>query len=75
VTLRTWEREETGKKFWHYELVEVKALLEEAAKGKLEMRQESAQNPKPGSCTVKDGKGNMKFALYFDGGHTRLSES
>ena len=72
VTLRAWEREEKGKKFWHYELVEIpKALLEEAAKGKLEMRLESTQNPKPGYCTVKDGKGNVKFALYFDGGTER----
>ena len=72
VTLRAWEREEKGKKFWHYELVEIpKALLEEAAKGELEMRLESTQNPKPGYCTVKDGKGNVKFALYFDGGTER----
>jgi hypothetical protein len=23
VTLRAWEREEKGNKFWHYELVEI----------------------------------------------------
>jgi type II restriction enzyme len=72
VTLRAWEREDKGKKFRHYELVEIpKALLEEAAKGELQMRLESTQNPKPGYCTVKDGKGNVKFALYFDGGTER----
>ncbi len=72
LTLRAWERDEKGRKFWHYELVEIpKALLEEAAKGELEMRLESMQNPKPGYCTVKDGKGNVKFALYFDGGTER----
>ena len=72
VTLRAWEYEEKGKTFWHYELVEIpKALLEEAEKGQLEMRLESTQNPKPGYCTVKDGKGNVKFALYFDGGTER----
>jgi hypothetical protein len=47
------------------------ALLEEAAKGELEMRLESTQNPTPGYCTVKDGRGNVKFALYFDGGTER----
>jgi hypothetical protein len=72
VTLRAWERDEKNKRFWHYELVEIpKALLEEAVKGELEMRLESKQNPKPGYCIVKDGKGNVRFALYFDGGTER----
>lgn len=72
LSLRAWERTEFGKTFWHYELVEIpKALLQEAAKGKLEMRMESSQNPKPGYCVVHDGLGDTKFALYFDGGTER----
>jgi type II restriction enzyme len=56
----------------HYELVEIpKALLLEAKDGKLEMRMESKQFPKPGYCTVSDVNGNMKFQLYFDGGTER----
>jgi hypothetical protein len=72
LSLRAKSRIEKGKTFWHYELVEIpKTLLEEAAKGKLEMRMESTQNPKPGYCVVSDGKGGAKFALYFDGGTER----
>jgi len=72
ITLRAASRVEKGKTFWHYELVEIpKALLEEAANGKLDMRLDSTQMPKPGYCTVGDGKGGAKFALYFDGGGER----
>ena len=71
LSLRALKRIENGKVHWHYELVEIpKALLEEAAKGKLEMM-DSRQNPKPGYCTVKDAKGDVKFQLYFDGGTER----
>jgi hypothetical protein len=72
LSLRALKRTEKGKVYWHYELVEIpKALLEEAANGKLEMRMRSKQKPKPGYCTVTDGKGNVKFQLYFDGGTER----
>jgi hypothetical protein len=72
LSLRALSRVEEGKVYWHYELVEIpKALLEEAANGRLEMRMDSTQNPKPGYCTVSDRKGNVKFQLYFDGGTER----
>jgi type II restriction enzyme len=72
VSLRASCRVERGKTFWHYELVEIpKALLGEAANGKLEMKLDSTQNPKPGYCTVSDANGTVKFALYFDGGGER----
>jgi len=72
LSLRAISRAENGKVYWHYELVEIpKKLLEEAADGKLEMMLESKQGAKPGYCTVLDGKGNMKFQLYFDGGSER----
>jgi hypothetical protein len=72
LSLRAMVQTKGGKVHWHYELVEIpKALLQEAAHGKLEMRQESEQNPKPGYCTVSDGSGGIKFALYFDGGTER----
>lgn len=58
--------------FQFYELVEIpKALLEEAAKGKLEMHHGSSQMPKPGYCTITDAAGATKFQLYFDGGTER----
>jgi type II restriction enzyme len=48
-------------------LVEIpKALLLEAGRGELQMAVNSKQFPKPGTCTVKDDKGRMKFLLYFD---------
>jgi hypothetical protein len=72
LSLRAASREQMGKTFWHYELVEIpKALLAEAANGELKMQMDSRQNPKPGYCTVKDGNGSVKFALYFDGGGER----
>lgn len=72
LSLRAFNVVEKGKTSWHYELVEIpKALLSEAARGRLEMMQESKQNPKPGYCTVKDSAGQIKFRLYFDGGGER----
>ena len=57
---------------WHYELVEIpKHLLELAASGKLEMKRNSKQYPKPGYCHVSDKTGNLIFQLYFDGGSER----
>ena len=54
-----------------YELVEIpKTLLEQAANGKLDMRMDSRQMPKPGYCTVSDKSGTA-FQLYFDGGTER----
>ncbi len=32
---------------------------------------DSKQNPKPGTCTVIDAAGQVKFQLYFDGGTER----
>lgn len=55
-----------------YELVEIpKALMLEAARCELEVREGSRQNPKPGYGYVRDAKGQLKFALYFDGGTER----
>lgn len=72
LSLRALSRMEKGKVYWHYELVEIpKALLEQAAKGKLEMMMDSRQTPKPGYCTVRDARGVIKFQLYFDGGTER----
>jgi hypothetical protein len=52
---------------WKYELVEIpKTLLEEAKNGRLEMKNNSIQMPKPGYCYVES-----KFDLYFDGGGER----
>ena len=57
---------------WRYELVEIpKALLQEAAAGKLSVCRDSKQSPKPGYCDVTDAAGNIKFQLYFDGGTER----
>src|SRR5712692_1425208 len=72
LSLRAFKKVEQGKTYWHYELVEIpKALLLEAAGGKLEMMQQSTQDPKPGYCTVEDSRGQVKFRLYFDGGGER----
>jgi type II restriction enzyme len=55
-----------------YELVEIpKKLLLECRRGEFEMRMESRQSPKPGYCTVRDRKSEVKFQLYFDGGTER----
>ena len=57
---------------WHYELVEIpKALFEEARDGKLSIRRQSTQSPKPGYCDVKEPRGELKYQLYFDGGTER----
>ena len=57
---------------WSYELVEIpKDLLLEAKAGKLEMRFNSKQMPKPGYCYVKGADSEDKFQLYFDGGTER----
>ncbi len=60
------------KDTWHYELVEIpKPLLEKAMDGRLEMKHESTQNPKPGYCYVTNEHGDTMFNLYFDGGTER----
>lgn len=61
-----------GPERYHYELVEIpKALFQEAQQARLEIREDSRQNPKPGYGYVTDPRGNQKFALYFDGGTER----
>lgn len=53
-------------------LVEIpKLLLEEARDGKLSIRHQSKQSPKPGYCDVKEPRGALKYQLYFDGGTER----
>ncbi len=62
-----------GKKNFHekYELVEIpKDLLLKAKNGKIEMRHESKQNPKPGYCYIYENDEKI-FELYFDGGTER----
>lgn len=55
-----------------YELVEIpKSLLLEAANCELEICSKSKQNPQPGYGYVKDKDGQLKYALYFDGGAER----
>ena len=71
--LRRWidAPEELGP-VHNYELVEIpKALLQEAKGGTFKWMADSRQNPKPGYCTISDGKGGCKFELYFDGGTER----
>ena len=68
LTLRALQRDPE----WCYELVEIpKALLQKAAFGKLEMRTNSRQMPKPGYCHVRSSDGVDIFQLYFDGGTER----
>lgn len=56
---------------WIYELVEIpKGLLEKAKDGRLEMKSQSKQHPKPGYCYV-ESDGTELFQLYFDGGSER----
>lgn len=65
-------RSPNGGTLYVYELVEIpKALLLEAANFPCKMKHDSRQNPKPGSCYVYDGRGRVKFELYFDGGTER----
>ncbi|NJK91728.1 MAG: restriction endonuclease [Blastochloris sp.] len=60
-----------GEPSYRYELVEIpKGLLSKAAQGRLGMRTESSQNPKPGYCYIEE-KGDPLFSLYFDGGGER----
>lgn len=57
---------------YEYELVEIpKDLLLRAKDGKIEMRHESRQTPKPGYCTVTNSLGGCLCSLYFDGGTER----
>ena len=60
-----------GDPIFRYELVEIpKQLFLKASGGRLEMKDESSQNPKPGYCYVEDN-GVPLFSLYFDGGGER----
>lgn len=60
-----------GTPSYRYELVEIpKPLLAKAVNGRLEMKTDSSQNPKPGYCYVEEG-GESLFSLYFDGGGER----
>lgn len=57
---------------WRYELVEIpKSLLLEATNGTLAVSEKTKQETSPGYCRVCDGKGNLKFELYFDAGSER----
>ena len=57
---------------WKYELVEIpKELLALARSGRLEMKINSRQSPKPGYCYVYAQDGRKLFDLYFDGGTER----
>lgn len=57
---------------WKYELVEIpKQILELARGGRLEMKLDSKQFPKPGYCFVYSDSGEKLFELYFDGGTER----
>ncbi|MEO6788478.1 MAG: restriction endonuclease, partial [Chthoniobacteraceae bacterium] len=68
LTLRTISKAPN----WHYELVEIpKPLLAQAKDGKLEMKLESKQSPKPGYCHVRDADGQPLFHLDFDAGSER----
>ena len=71
-TLRHLLRQEAGVEEHYYELVEIpKALLSEAKSGTITMQSKSKQNPQPGYCRVTDAAGDLRFALYFDGGTER----
>lgn len=60
-----------GDPTYKYELIEVpKELFLKAKTGRLEMKTESAQNPKPGYCYVEEN-GQKLYSLYFDGGGER----
>lgn len=62
----------SGGTIYIYELVDIpKALLLEADGKPVEMRYESRQTPKPGSCYVYDERHRLAFELYFDGGTER----
>lgn len=62
----------TASKLTRYELVEIpKNLLQEAACCEFEVKNDSTQNPKPGYGYVRNNRGDLKYALYFDGGAER----
>ena len=74
----TMRRLEPGPERYEYEFVEIpKALMLEAAGAQLVVREKSSQKPKPGYGYVYDdtnalvGLGELKYALYFDGGTER----
>jgi len=55
-----------------YELVEIpRKLLLEGLNAQLVIQAGSSQTPQPGYGNVYDADGNLKFALYFDGGTER----
>ncbi len=57
---------------WKYELVEIPIdILKLANGGRLEMKLDSTQFPKPGYCYVRNEDGQIIFSLYFDGGGER----
>jgi len=57
---------------WKYELVEIPiSILNLAENGKLEMKLDSKQFPKPGYCYVRNKREETIFDLYFDGGGER----
>lgn len=61
-----------GPSQYLYELVEIpKALLEAGRNARLESREDSKQNPKPGYGYVTAADGQPAYALYFDGGSER----
>jgi len=68
----TFRRIVAGPKRYVYELVEIPMkLLEEAAGARLEVCEDSRQNPKPGYGYVEEEAGTRKYSLYFDGGTER----
>lgn len=68
LTLRTLSKAPD----WRYELVEIpKALFLAAEQGRLEMKTNSTQMPKPGYCYVNDERGRQIYRIYFDGGGER----
>lgn len=74
----TFRRLDPGPERYEYELVEIpKVLMLEAANAQLVVQEKSKQNPKPGYGSVYDetnalvGFGELKYALYFDGGTER----
>lgn len=73
-SLRCLERspQEDGSVAYVYELVEIPhAMLERARNGRIEMRHNSKQSPKPAYCYVDAEDGTPAFELYFDGGTER----
>lgn len=60
-----------GEPNYLYELIEIpKTLFEMASEGRLDMRMDSKQFPKPGYCFVEN-EGELLYSLYFDGGGER----